>query len=259
MYVGAVAVGLMLMSHEFWMQPAKFVVAPGDTSVVNFRVGENFIGEPWKVSMERFHRLELHNATTINDLLPTVVEGVDGFMRVPLIKEGTHMIVMQSVHASMEMEAETFNAYLKEDGLDDAYAYRRRTNTLDQKAKESYARYSKVLMQAGKKTDDTYKKAVGLPLEIIPLTNPYALKFGERLQFKILFQGKPLFGAKVKVWNQYNHQTAVQTIYCQQDGTVDTYFSGPGTWMVSVVHITPLKDREGEWESFWGTLTFGTR
>jgi uncharacterized GH25 family protein len=114
------------------------------------------------------------------------------------------------------------------------------------------------LIQVGDKKDDTYKKVAGFPIEIIPEKNPYTLKIGDVIRFKILFQGKPAeFGTKVKVWNRYDNRTTVQNIYTEKDGTMETRLSGKGPWMVSVVKMIPSKQADANWQSFWGSLVFG--
>ena len=78
----------------------------------------------------------------------------------------------------------------------------------------------------------------------IPEKNPIDLKKGDVIRFKILFKGKPLFGANVKVWNRHNHSTSVQNIFSQQDGMIETHVSNPGSWMVSVVTMISLSARQ---------------
>lgn len=85
------------------------------------------------------------------------------------------------------------------------------------------------------------------------------MKKGDPVAFKILFEGKPLFGAKVKVWNRHNHRTSVQNIFSQQDGVIETHISNPGSWMVSVVKMVPSKNPKAQYRSYWGTLVFGVR
>jgi uncharacterized GH25 family protein len=250
---------LLAQAHEFWLQPLKFVHQTGEDLVVNFKVGESFMGEPWKVTKDRLERLELHQTNTMKDLRAAVVEGDKGNLKTPLTVEGTYLLVMQSNAVFSDLEAEKFNEYLKEDGLDEAYAHRRKTNTLDKNGTELYARYSKLLVQAGEKTDNTFRKEAGLPVEIIPEQNPYALKIGAPIRFRILYMGKPLFGAKVRVWNFHNNRTTAQNIFSQQDGTVETHISNPGRWMVSFVKMVPSKDPKADWQSYWASLVFGVK
>ncbi|MBT1699951.1 DUF4198 domain-containing protein [Fulvivirgaceae bacterium PWU4] len=253
------ACSFLAQASEFWLQPLKFVHRPGEDLVVNFKVGEGFVGEPWTVKKDRLERLELHQKNTLKDLKGQVVEGDKDNLKTPLTAEGTYLLAMQSTNASSEMEAEKFNAYLKDNGLDEAYGQRRKTNTMAKNGTELYARYSKLLVQAGEKTDATFRKEVGFPVEIVPEQNPYTLKVGDPVKFRILYMGKPVFGAKVKVLNFNNNRTTAQNIFSQQDGTIETHISNPGRWMVSFVKMVPSKDPKADWQSYWATLVFGIK
>jgi uncharacterized GH25 family protein len=244
-------------AHEFWLQPSNFFFKPGEKLFIRFMVGENFMGESWDLKRHRVEKLEHHQFSGIKNLLDSVRDAEKHHLAVSLKNEGTQLIAMQSNNAFIEFEGVKFNEYLKEDGLEDVYAYREKTNTLTKPAKEFYSRYTKLLVQVGEKKDDVYKKVMGFPVEIIPEKNPYALRKGDPVRFKILYQGKPLFGARVKVWNRFDNRTTLQNIYTEKDGTVETRISNPGAWMVSVVKMVPSKLADADWQSYWGSLVFG--
>jgi uncharacterized GH25 family protein len=250
---------LIVHAHEFWIQPDKYVYNIGDKLSIAFKVGENFLGEPWDLKKNRIEKIELHNSQKSKNLATSVKTDEKENLSIPLTEEGTHLLVMESNNAFIELEAEKFNTYLEEDGHDEAIAYREKNNRTSQSAKELYSRHAKLLVQVGAVRDDTFKKRVGLPIEIIPDQNPYSLKVGAPIKFRIFFQGKPLFGAKVKVWNFYNNRTTTQNIYSQQDGWIETRISTPGRWMVSVVKMVPSKDKQADWQSYWGSLVFGIK
>lgn len=246
-------------AHEFWLQPDKFFFKLNEKLVVSFKVGENFMGEPWDLKKHRVEKLELHQLSKSISLTDSVKEGVKDNLTFRLKEEGTHLLVMQSNHAFIELDGEKFNAYLKEDGLDEVLDHRQKTNTLNTPAKEFYSRHTKLLIQVGEKKDDTHQKNAGLPIEIIPDKNPYMLKKGDPIRFKILFEGKPLFGVKVKVWNRFDNRTTIQNIYTEKDGMIETRISNPGAWMVSVVKMIPSKQTGADWQSYWGSLVFGIK
>jgi uncharacterized GH25 family protein len=254
-----VFLSLFALAHEFWLQPIKFVHKPGESLTVNFKEGGDFLGQPWSFTKGNIAKLELHQKNTVSDLRKNVVEGTKNNLQAPLTMEGTYLLVLQSGDTFEESEAEKFNEYLRSYELDDAIAQREKLNAADRAGREVYTRYSKLLIQAGSKTDNTFRKEVGLPVEIIPAQNPYSLKVGDPVQYKILFQGKPLFGAKVRVWNFYNNRTTVQNIYSQQDGMISTHISNPGSWMVSFVKMVSSKDPKAEWQSHWASLVFGIK
>jgi uncharacterized GH25 family protein len=249
----------IVQAHEFWLQPDKFFYQPGESLKVTFKVGENFMGESWNLKKHRIEKLELHSINGIKNLSQQVTEGETGMLEENQLKAGTQMIVMQSNNAFISLDGQKFNEYLKEDGLDEVYDHREKNNLLADSAKEFYSRHTKLLVQVGDKKDESFKKVIGLPIEIIPETNPYDAKVGSPMRFKVVFDNKPLFGAKVRVWNRYNNRTTVQNIYAEKDGVIETRISNPGSWMISVVKMVPSKDPKADWQSYWGSLVFGVK
>ena len=211
---------LAATAHEFWLQAKKYRFAISEEVAFDFLVGENFEGEPWDLKPEKIDRIEWHAASgsqKINNLLRF---SEPEKLKLKFSKEGTNLIYFQSKDAFIELEGEKFNAYLKEDGLDDIYDQRKKTNTLNKPAREHYGRYAKILVQCGTSTDDTFKKKVGTRLEIIPLQYPYTLTTGDYLACQILFDGKPSPHQMVKVWNKIPSRTFLQNIYTEKDGTI---------------------------------------
>ncbi len=248
---------IFAQAHEFWLQPLRYFYSVGEKAVISFKVGENFTGQPWDLKRHRIERLELIHGNQTSDLKSTVKEGEKDNLEIELKESGTHLLVMQSNNAYIELEADKFNEYVKEDGLDNVYDLRTKTNTLTKPSKEFYSRHTKLFLQVGDVKDDTYKKVIGLPIEIVPDRNPYALKKGDLIRFKILWQGKPFFGIKVRVWNRFDNRTTIQNIYTEQDGTMETHISNSGAWMVSVVRMVPSTKVGADWESYWGSMVFG--
>ncbi len=246
----------LAVAHEFWLQPQKFFYAVGEKALINFKVGENFSGEDWDLNRHKVERLELHNSAGVADHKADIKKEKPN-VEMLLSDLGTQLVVMQSDNAFSDLEGQKFNEYLKEDGLDDILSIREKNKALDKRGTEFYSRHSKLLLQVGNRQDNTYKKIIGLPIEIVPEKNPYAMKLGESNKFTILWEGKPLFGARVKVWNRKDGQVAIQNIYSQKDGTIEFPLSNTGAWMVSVVKMVPSKKEGAEWQSYWGSLVFG--
>lgn len=111
-------VTLVGISHEFWLQPKKFQYKVGEEMKVDFMVGESFTGEFWDLKRHKAEKLEMHNLSGKKDLLKGVMTTEGNNLSFKFSQQGTHLLVMQSDAAYIEMEAEKFNDYLKEDGLD---------------------------------------------------------------------------------------------------------------------------------------------
>lgn len=252
-------VGMLVQAHEFWLQPQQYFFKAGETMNISFRIGENFMGEVWDLNRHRVEKMEHYFGAQQESVKALVNPGDKENVALVLKDEGTHLIALQSNDAFIELEADKFNAYLEEDGLDNVIAIREKNKATNKPGREFYTRHAKLLVQAGTTTDDTYKKVVGFPLEIVPLKNPYALKKGEHIRFKILWQGKPVFGVKVRVWNRADNRTTIQNIYTEQDGTIQTPISNKGAWMISVVKMEPVQNEKADWHSHWASLVYGVQ
>ncbi len=251
------AFSVAMQAHEFWLQPIKFKYKIDEDASIDFMVGESFTGEQWDLKKHKVELLEWYTATSKIDLA-SQVKNVKGFRLVEKLRsEGTHLFAMKSNAAYIELAAEKFNEYLKDDGLDNILNERKKKNQLDKPSKENYTRFTKLLLQAGEQPDDTYKKNVGFRIEIIPKINPYSLKSGDYLECIILFEGKPLPHALVKIWSRLNNTTFLQNSYTENDGTIKFPISTRGAWMVSTVKMISGDLPTSQYHSLWSSLVFG--
>jgi uncharacterized GH25 family protein len=251
------ALSFLCLSHEFWMEPARFFYQKGETAGIDLRAGENFTGERWSLKRHRIVRLEKHASDLVENISLPPDTSRRPQLSVALHSEGEHLLMMQSNNAYIELEADKFNAYLKEDGLDEIMDYRTTTNTLSQPSREHYQRNTKLLLSCGNVHTETYKKNTGMPLEIIALQNPYTTPVGSELQFQVLFENKPHAFALVKIWHKAEGRTFMQNVYTDKDGIITTRVSGEGSWMISCVKMKASTEKNIDWQSYWGSYVFG--
>ncbi len=248
---------LFVNAHEFWLQPKKYRYKIGEEVKVDFMVGEDFTGEFWDLARHKTEKIELYRLNGVKDLGKDVKPTKGNNLVVKVDVEGTYLFAMQSNAAYLEMEANAFNDYLKEDGLDEMLEVRKKLNQLEKPSKEFYTRYAKLLVQAGEKKDDTFNKKVGFRYEIVPDQNPYTLKSGDYLSCKVFFEGKLVPHALVKVWSKINDTTFLQNIYTERDGSIRFPISTSGEWMVSSVKMIQSEKAGAEYHSLWASLVFG--
>lgn len=101
-----------------------------------------------------------------------------------------------------------------------------------------YEKFCKTFLTVGK-NDNSFAKPVGQRLEIIPLTNPALAHPGDEIEFKVLFDGKPL--SVDKVLATYDGFTKTPNTYAYftepyGEGLAKVKVSHPGIWMVRVEH-----------------------
>ena len=244
--------------------PPQFFVAPGTTLNLHLFVGENFAGERWTGKSNRVTRLAHYAPTGLANLLATATAADTLHPNVTFAQAGTHMVVLATNNAFITLEAEKFNAYLKEEGLDYILLQRQQRGALNAPGREAYSRCAKTLVQVGNPvTSDTaraWSRPTGMPLELVPEQNPYTLRTGNSLTIRVLADGQPKAGQLVQVWQRSAGQPVkIIRLYSNQNGRVLFRLSNPGQFMVSAVRMVPAKLPDADWQSNWGTLTFSFR
>ena len=172
------------------------------------------------------------------------------------------MLVLETDNrAESHLPSLRFNDYLKVEGLTPALERRRREHRMDYDETEIYSRRAKVIMQAGA-FDATAQapvtEPIGLPLEIVPEVNPYALPRPSALPVRIVYQGNALAGATVKLTDLDHDENPVEIHVT--DGTGRAIFALPvhGRWLLNVIWTRALPaDGEADYETDFSSLSFG--
>lgn len=122
---------------------------------------------------------------------------------------------------------------------------------------------AKGIVNVGGATDTgVISQPVGLPIEIVPLANPATVKPGQRLQLKVLFDGKPLAGAKVegRFAGFDKEASAGAKAFADttgKDGVVNFVPLKSGDWLVTVRNERPFPEAgKCDTEDFGTSLFF---
>jgi uncharacterized GH25 family protein len=254
------AAGFLLLlttvrAHEFWLEPVHFF---GKTFVVRFRVGEHFAGENWKGDFNKVRLLSLLNhqqavALPAATLLPAAGDSLR--LQAPL--KGTQTLVYNGTNSFIELAPAAFAAYLQEDGLTDVLQWRKEQGKDSTVGREYYQRCAKTLLQNGR-TLHPVNYPTELPLDIVPLQNPYAIKKSGKVAFNVFFKQQPLQQGTVKVWHR--SKTGMVNYYDlpMTNGRIEVPVTADGRWMISLVKMVPhTADQTADWQSYWGSITWG--
>lgn len=243
-------------AHEFWLNPDRFWYRKGETATILLQVGENFQGAKWKGTITRLTYYFDKQVKNLNVVVDTATRS----FKMNTEGEGTQMLVLQNKPSFIELDAEKFNAYLQEDGLEEVLAFRQKNGLEKTKGREIYERCAKLIFQVGEKKTGHFKQITNLPLEIIPLQNPYAVRKAQAMNvgFRILFQQKPLAGIKVRFWQKIQGELFKNEAISNEKGEVNFKFAPSGKVMISAVKmIAHDKPQEADWHSYWASLVFG--
>lgn len=250
--------GLMCgaFAHDMWIEAESFFVEPGREIGLRggngtiYRLSEN------AVAPERISRW-VHLGPD-GEALEAGPPGVDGnwltWTFVPP-GEGNYWVAAATEPSLIALSAEEFNAYLEHDGVPRALEERRRKGILDRDEVELYSKYVKAYLQAGVSLSGNFDRPLGLPIEIIPQTNPYGLELGDALTVRVLFRDEPLPGLLLHGGYEASEQEVVQ-LYSDDEGRVTIPITSAGRWYLRGIHLFEVAGREHTYESYWASLTF---
>jgi hypothetical protein len=252
-------------AHEFWLLPQIFSYQVGQKVFLRFQYGEDFTGTNWNGNAEKASLLNAASNNYKFDLLPYLGTPTGDSARLDTILfPGNYTITYWGKNTYIEMDAQKFNNYLQEEGLEDAIRHRQAYNQDTSVGKENYMRCAKTLIRIKSRMGKSdylktsfYTSTAGLPLDIVPIDNPYNLKTAGDISFNIYFQGKLVRGGKAWLWQRKGGKT-IKTAINIENGVAKATIDPSGTWMLSLVRmvVDPAKGN-GYWQSYWGSITWG--
>jgi len=165
-----------------------------------------------------------------------------------------------------------FEAYLREEGLDEVIEARANARRSDHPGLERFSRYAKSLIFPSNTarltdgdpalaggTDDLYDRELGLPLELVLETNdnaPLPPRENTPMTIRLRLRGEPLEGALVRM-EPTSGSTDWMTARSGSDGRVEFTPTESGHWMIGAVFMEPSPPGTGaRWDSLWASLTF---
>lgn len=248
------------LAHEYWFEPETFFLRPNQKTTVHLYVGDGLTKdrEERPFQLDKTTMFQLFSPFKTLDLKTQLTDGATPIYNFASEKAGNYLLAMERNWSYIKLEPQKFEDYLREDGMEYIIAERKKLGESNKDGRERYSRFVKSLLQVGDKRDEIYKKQLGLKLEIVPLENPYAKKIGDKLDFKVLFDGKPLAGKTVFADNR-NSET--QRVTTDKNGKISISVDRAGLWLVRLVYMQRCQADCGEadWESFWAAFSFGAK
>lgn len=157
----------------------------------------------------------------------------------------------------IRLQAKDFSGYIHGEGLAQVEAARQQRGQSEAEGRELYSRYSKLLVGS---LGAAATKPLGHALEIIPQTDPAALKTGEPLAVLVMFKGKPLADAQVSAvyanarLNGHEYPVTTRT---DAAGRATLQLDRSGLWYARIIYMEPAQnDPEVDWRSYFSTMTF---
>lgn len=248
-------------AHDFWLQPRGWQALPGVSLPFTVEVGHGSFRERWSGKAERLIALRDITSRGVTDLRRVFVPGgTEPHLTRAFREPGLHIIGLATTNAVSVLPSIRFNDYLKVEGLTPALDERARTGTSDRPGRETYSRRAKAYVQVGSAQPGDAALAtqpIGLGLEIVPEISPYALGRDRALPVRVLYQGKPLSGALVKLTSLEFDAKPLETSRTDASGRAVFRVPPVGSWLVNVIWTRPIKSTTADYETIFSSLTFG--
>ena len=169
---------------------------------MRLRVGQDLLGDPLPRDPALINQFVVEDAAGRKPVVGR--DGADpaGFLRVAT--PGLLVIGYRSNPSAVELTADKFNQYLKEEGLDAVAALRASRNETGAAARELFSRCAKSLVLSGSPSEAQGDRPLGFTLELVAERNPYALRAGQDLPVRLTYENRPLAGALVVAMNRLN-------------------------------------------------------
>ncbi len=251
-------INTLTFAHEFWLQPQKFLLKPSEKTNIDVFVGENYTGSKVDASKFTVSKLTHYGKGVEEDFISKLSTKDSVKIEAIFSTEGNHLIAFNNTNKFIELKAAKFNDYLKEEGLENITKLRKLQGKENKDGREFYQRCVKTLFQVGDTQDDVFKQNTGMRLEVMALENPYSVKDKKAIPFKILFDNQVVMNALVLAWHTENGKTTVEKMRSNELGEVMIPITKTGRWMISTVKMIPTTgNQKADYQSFWGSYTFG--
>src|SRR2546425_8102250 len=162
-----------LFANDMSIDPTTFSPESGKIVGVRLRVGQDLLGDPLPRDPTLINQFVFEDAAGRKPVIGR--DGADpaGFLRVAM--PGLLVIGYHSNPSAIELAAEKFNQYVKEEGLDAVAALRARRNETGASARELFSRCAKSLVLSGSPSEAQGDRRLGCALELVAERNPYAV------------------------------------------------------------------------------------
>lgn len=256
--------GLYLLSafaasaHDTWILPAAFTTAAGQEVRFDITSGMKFPALDAGPKADRIAKAGFRLGSKTGDLKDFV--GSKEALRVShsFAENGVATAWLQSLPKQLELTDQQVAEYLDEARApsDVRSAWERQKGKV--KWKEDYIKCAKTAVAVGDAaSDESWNQPVGLILEIVPVSNPTAIKAGQSVAFKMLRDGKPLPNAALALVREGSEERVYQTT--NAEGVATFQFTKAGKHLLTTMILELPTSEPPLWHSNFSTFTLEVR
>lgn len=248
-------------AHDFWLQAHPFVMPKPDRVLIAVLVGHGTARDRWGVDAShvvKFHTIGPDGDVDRKSVMALGSVGYDAIL--PLTRPGAYILAMETTQTASQLPFLRFNDYINYEGDTPVIEQRKRLDQEHADGREVYSRRAKTIIQVGKVDAASIARVtrpLGMTLEIVPEKHPQALGNDHNLPLRVLFNGRPLAAALVKLTNLDADAEPVAKLRTGSDGRVTMHIPKPGKWQLNVIWSVPLhNDPRADFATTFSSLAF---
>lgn len=262
--VGLVAViASPVLAHDFWIQPLQFRFASPQPVPLAMYVGHGSSRTRWGGRAENVVQFRSSGPDGTVDRSAGLRLGATGMdALVPVSRAGAYVFALQSGSVFSQLPFLRFNEYVAAEGITPIARARIEQRSERTDGREIYSRRAKSIVQVGSVDPASAARVtrpVGLSLEIIPARHPLLLGPDRILVTQVLFNGRPLPGALVKITDLARDAVPAATGRTRYDGKVAFRLKRASEWQMNVVWAVRLAgNQRADFSTTFSSLSFAS-
>lgn len=263
----------LLTAHDFWLIPDAFAATPGGRLVLRGQTSSLFPTSLAAVTPDRIVAARIVTASAAATVRDVSVVGQSLRLAHTAAGEGQHVIGVQLAPRSVRESPASFRRYLDLEGAPEARQRYEREGLLPAVGGDSltrrYAKYAKTMVEVGR-GPRAFSRALGHPLEFLPLSDPSTLRVGDTLRVRLVLLGEPAASARAHAGfiaagramltdTVSARGAAAADVSLETDGRgiVTLVVTQPGVWNIRTLQIVPAPKGSGaDWDVHWATFVF---
>ncbi len=251
--VFAVALATTATAHDTWLLPDQFNVAPQASLRLHLTSGMAFPKLETGPKRERVQSANYRLAGATREITDITADPKALLFKTDLPSPGVATFWVKLPSRSIDLKPEEVDHYLDEIGAPPAL--RKLWAEMEPKRwRELYTKHQKTFVRVGSpEADRSWAEPVGSALEIVPESDPTALRVGDEFAVRVLKDGTP--HADFALNAVAAGETKGETRRTDKSGRVAFHLLKTGAWLLRGTDLRKSSRDDADWESDFVTLT----
>ncbi len=242
-------------SHEFWISPEEYQIAPNEQVRAFFRNGEDFRGIDLPYFDKQSARFEVGFGNEVTEIAPRMGDSP----ALNFTPEGTGLLVVLHETAPSTIRYRSwakFQAFADHKDFADMRARHLGRGLPEEGFFESYTRHAKSLIAVG--TGAGLDRRFGLETEFVAGANPYTTKNLQFLPVQLFDGDRPRPDAQIEMFEEAPDGMVTVTLHrTDADGRADLPVKAGRTYLLDAVILRESADgSKAVWDTLWAAMTF---